>query len=110
MLYQNDGAGTFVDVAASEGVDDGTKNTMAPVWLDYDGDGDSDLFVANVNAPNELFRNELTGANGFKVDLVSSVSAPNGNGAKVTAVAGGARQVRYPDGGSGYLAQNVTPT
>lgn len=47
----------FVDVAASLGVDDfGT--TRQPVFIDYDGDGDVDLYVAFRDRPNALYRND----------------------------------------------------
>ena len=44
-LYQNQGDGTFVDVAAALGVASMTNNRAA-LWFDYDGDGDLDLLVA----------------------------------------------------------------
>jgi len=44
-LYHNNGDGTFTDVAAQAGADDGT-DTWAAVWGDYDNDGFLDLFVA----------------------------------------------------------------
>lgn len=50
----------FVDVAPELGIDDwGT--TRQPVFLDYDGDGDVDLFVAFRDRPNALYRNEGPG-------------------------------------------------
>ncbi len=45
-LYRNQGDGTFLDVAASAGVED-IGAGMSAAWLDYDRDGDLDLFVAN---------------------------------------------------------------
>lgn len=45
VLYRNNGDGTFTNVAAEAGVDDGT-DTWAAVWGDYDNDGFLDLFVA----------------------------------------------------------------
>ncbi|MEO7723966.1 MAG: CRTAC1 family protein [Chthoniobacterales bacterium] len=44
-LYRNNGDGTFTDVAAEAGANDGT-DTWAAVWGDYDNDGFLDLFVA----------------------------------------------------------------
>lgn len=59
-LYKGDGAGGFVDVTEGSGVDDpGYGHGVATG--DYDGDGDLDLFVANVGA-NKLFRNDGGGA------------------------------------------------
>jgi hypothetical protein len=57
-LYRNQGNGArFVDVAARYGVDlEGT--TRQPVWVDYDQDGDVDLFVAFRDRENRLFRND----------------------------------------------------
>jgi hypothetical protein len=60
-LYRNQGAGTFVDVAASMGVADvnqrATGVSMGAVWGDYDNDGWDDLFLYRYGRP-ELFHNE----------------------------------------------------
>ena len=57
-LYRNEGGGrSFVDVAAELGVDlIGT--TRQTSWIDYDADGDVDLFIAFRDGPNRLFRND----------------------------------------------------
>ena len=48
-LYRNDGADTFVNVAADAGVrhSGSSWRTAAVAWSDYDGDGDFDLYLAN---------------------------------------------------------------
>ena len=46
VLYRNDGDGTFTEVTAAAGVGDPSWSTSA-AFLDYDADGDLDLFVAN---------------------------------------------------------------
>jgi len=57
-LYRNDDRGRrFTDVAADVGVQE-SGNTRQPVFVDYDGDGDLDLFVAFRDKPNRLYRNE----------------------------------------------------
>lgn len=57
-LYRNNGAGKpFSDVAASMGVES-TGETRQPSFIDYDNDGDLDLFVGLRDAPNLLFRND----------------------------------------------------
>jgi hypothetical protein len=56
-LYRNDGGRTFVDVAPQMGVDRGGV-TRQVAFVDYDGDGDLDLFVAFRDQPNALFRND----------------------------------------------------
>lgn len=45
LLLRNRGDGTFDEVAASFALDD-TRQARAALWVDYDGDGDLDLFVA----------------------------------------------------------------
>ena len=55
-LYRNDG-GSFVDVAPGLGVDL-VGTSRQPSWIDYDGDGDLDLFVALRDQPNRMFRND----------------------------------------------------
>ena len=60
-LFRNEGNGlAFTDVAPSLGVDlMGT--TRQPSFIDYDGDGDVDLFIAFRDKPNRLFRNDGDG-------------------------------------------------
>ena len=59
-LYRNDTTeegSRFVDVAADLGLDR-VGTTRQPVFVDVDGDGDPDLFVAFRDQPNRLYRNE----------------------------------------------------
>jgi hypothetical protein len=57
-LYRNDGNGRhFTDVAHELGVDL-VGITRQVSWIDYDNDGDLDLFVAFRDKPNRLFRND----------------------------------------------------
>lgn len=58
-LYRNNGDGTFTEVAAEAGLDD-RHWSMAAAPLDYDGDGDVDVFLANYG-PNRFYRNEGDG-------------------------------------------------
>jgi hypothetical protein len=67
-LYLNQ-SGKFVDSTASAGLDVVTGAVRQPVWVDFDGDRDLDLFVAFRDKPNALFRN--TG--GKFVDVASEV-------------------------------------
>lgn len=58
-LYRNEEAGTaFTEVGEGLGLNL-LGNTRQTSWLDYDGDGDLDLFVAFREQANRLFRNEL---------------------------------------------------
>lgn len=56
-LYRNDG-GLFTDVAAEVGVQLSEGSTRQASWIDFDDDGDLDLFLALRNQPNALFLNE----------------------------------------------------
>jgi len=47
VLYHNNGDGTFADVTAQAGVANGKLLGAGANFLDADGDGDLDLFVAN---------------------------------------------------------------
>ena len=54
-LYHNNRNGTFKDIAAKAGVAE-TPNGRGCVWLDYNNDGWSDLYVS-CDGPNYLFKN-----------------------------------------------------
>jgi enediyne biosynthesis protein E4 len=56
-LYRNNGDGTFTDVSKETGIASVLGKGMGVVFADYDGDGFLDVFVANDNSPNLLFRN-----------------------------------------------------
>jgi enediyne biosynthesis protein E4 len=52
VLYRNNGDGTFTDVTEAAGVAAGNQVGAGACFLDMDGDGDLDLFVANYVAFN----------------------------------------------------------
>ncbi len=56
-LYRNDG-GAFVDVAAEMGLALLAGTTRQASWIDFDADGDLDLFLAFRDRSNALFLNE----------------------------------------------------
>jgi len=58
-LYRNRGDGTFEDVTAKAGIATGAFG-MGVIAGDYDGDGDTDLYVTNYG-PNFLYRNDGKG-------------------------------------------------
>ena len=47
VLYRNNGDGTFTDVTETAGVDAGHQLGAGACFLDIEGDGDLDLYVAN---------------------------------------------------------------
>jgi len=55
-IYRNDGSAVFTKLTAGALVNDGGK-TMSAAWADYDNDGDMDVFLANDQGNDGLFRN-----------------------------------------------------
>ncbi len=56
-LYRNDG-GVFADAGFEVGLELAEGATRQAGWVDYDADGDLDLFLALRNLPNALYANE----------------------------------------------------
>ncbi len=56
ILYRNNGDGTFTDISESAGVNT-LFRTRAVLFGDINQDGFIDLYVANMTAPNYMFRN-----------------------------------------------------
>ncbi|MCF8246134.1 MAG: CRTAC1 family protein [Saprospiraceae bacterium] len=58
MLFHNEGGTAFSQVTAGAPVNDAHTSRSAN-WVDYDNDGDLDLFVSNEeNEPDDLYRND----------------------------------------------------
>lgn len=60
QLFNNNGNGTFTDVAARAGVQN-FGPTKAVIWGDYDSDRWIDLYVSNLGGANRLYRNNGNG-------------------------------------------------
>ncbi len=88
-LYESDGATlpNYTDVAVAMGLDDPTGVGHAAVFIDYDNDGDQDLYVGNWGY-NNLYQNQLieTGSVSF-VDIAVSAGLTD-DGRVVTAAWG----------------------
>jgi hypothetical protein len=66
ILFKNSGDGTFTDVTEESGVSLIGKmcdpdSQGSPNWVDYDNDGDLDLYVGNESSANILFQNREGG-------------------------------------------------
>ena len=78
ILYRNRGDGTFADVSREAGVALPEGKGLGVVAFDYDGDGRTDVYVANDTTPNFLFRNE--GAMRFSEIAIEAGAAYDGDG------------------------------
>ncbi|MEO2045625.1 MAG: CRTAC1 family protein [Pirellulales bacterium] len=106
-LWRNDGD-HFTEVATAEGLTD-SGSGKGILTLDYDLDGDLDLFVVNNGGQPKLYRNETDSAQAFlMVETVGTVSNTDGIGTFLTLIAdeGGTEQTRHISGGSNYLSQS----
>ena len=69
-LLRNDGISGFVDVTSEVGLDaHNSRFSLSATWVDYDDDGDSDLYVANDFGRNNLYRNQ----DGHFVDVAAEL-------------------------------------
>lgn len=76
ITLRNDGAGTFsnLQVLSGSGADDNEGD-----FLDYDNDGDLDLYVANFAGQDKLYRNNFTGVGNFSHTNVTGSQLPTLN-------------------------------
>jgi hypothetical protein len=84
FLYHNNGDGTFTDVSVGMGVSQYVGKGMGVAIADYDGDGWTDVFVANDNERNFLFKN--IGGRKFEEVGVETEVAYTGDGVPVSSM------------------------
>jgi len=68
-LYANNGDGSFTELGSTAGVAD-VRDSRKAVWIDYDNDGDIDLYVVNHEQDNAMYRNN---GNGTFTDISGQV-------------------------------------
>jgi hypothetical protein len=78
LLYHNRGDGTFDDVSVSSGIAARKGHGLGVAFADYDGDGFTDIFVANDVVEHFLFHNNGNGT--FSDAGVESGAALTGDG------------------------------
>src|ERR1700752_909836 len=84
ILYHNNGDGTFSDVSLATGIAKSIGKGMGVAIADYDGDGWTDIFVANDNERNFLFKNRR--GQGFDEVGVESFVAYTDDGVPVSSM------------------------
>jgi hypothetical protein len=82
-LLRNRRDGSFEDVSAASGIGGGHGNALGSAAADFDDDGRADLYVANDQQPNHLWRNRGDGSFAEQALLagcaVSVEGAPEGS-------------------------------
>ena len=108
ILYANNGDGTFSDVSGISGLDF-LDDSRAFVLADLDQDGRLEIILKNRNAPQiRILRNAMKGiGNSIGFRLRGTKSNRDAIGASVTVEAGGHRQTKYLQAGSGFLSQHT---
>jgi len=81
QLFHNNRDGTFTDVSASSGIGDSIGKGMGVSFGDFNGDGLTDVFVANDSIANFLFQNLGNGR--FKEVALETGVAYNAQGKAV---------------------------
>ena len=104
-LFLNDRGRRFVDISGISGADS-IADGRAAVVADFDNDGDSDLFVTNIQGEgHQLFRNNLGHRQHFlRVTLEGKASGRDAFGTVVRLKTALGTQTRIKSGGNGFLA------
>lgn len=105
--FANLGDGTFADASFASGLDF-LDDGRAVAAVDWDGDGDLDLWLKNRTGPQLRFmRNDHGGGEHFLgLRLEGTLANRDAIGAQVDVQAGGRRFVRSVAAGDGYLSQS----
>ena len=106
QLFINTGEETFVDISEQSGEYFSTKRVgRGAAFGDYDNDGDTDIFVVNLNKEGILLRNEGGNKhNWLMIKTVGVKSNRDGIGARVEVVTRSHSQMKEVQAGSSYLS------
>ena len=106
QLFINTGEGIFMDVSEGSGDYFSIKRVgRGAAFGDYDNDGDTDIFVVNLNQEGVLLRNEGGNRhNWLMIKTVGFKSNRDGVGARVEVVTPSHTQIKEVQAGSSYLS------
>ena len=106
QLFLNMEGSSFLDVSKRVGAYFSMKRvTRGAAFGDYDNDGDTDIFVVNLNQKAVLLRNDGgNGNNWLKIKTVGVKSNRDGIGARIKVVTRSRTQLREVQAGSSYLS------
>ena len=106
QLFINTGEGTFVDASEQAGEYFSIRRVgRGAAFGDYDNDGDTDIFVVNLNEEGVLLRNEDGNKlNWLTIKTVGVTSNRDGIGARVEVVTRSHSQIKEVQAGSSYLS------
>jgi hypothetical protein len=105
-LYKNNGDGTFTDVTTGSALELRLSG-YGVATSDFDGDGKSDVVVANSSGVGvKIFKNEEAENNWIQFNLVGTTSNKFAIGARVELSIDGTKLMKDVTVGSGYTSQN----
>ena len=108
FLFENDGSGRFSDVTDKAGPGLAlVEASRGASFADFDGDGDLDIYVLNLNSVPNLLRNDGGNANNYLfVKTIGTRSNRDGIGTRIELTVRGKTQVREVRSGESYLSHN----
>ena len=107
-LFENQGNGMFADVSKKAGPGLAIEEvSRGAITADYDGDGDLDIFVMNLNSTPNLLRNDGGNQNNYIfIKTVGTRSNRDGVGTRVEVTAEGRRQAAEVRSGSSFVSHS----
>lgn len=107
VMFANNRDGTFTEISGAVGLD-ALEDSRAFALADIDHDGRLEVILKNRNAPQvRVLRNDLKEiGNSISFRLRGQKSNRDAIGAAITVEAGGRKQTKYLQAGSGFLSQH----